>query len=338
MRKGQNPTKDRVPAYQTQQLGVAIVSYIPSLGGYFEQSLEILKYEIASLHRSTGYPFDLYVFDNGSCLEARTELFRLQTEGWINFLFAARHNLGKVACLNWILGSITNELICYADSDVIFRPGWFNHSLAILESFPQVGLVAAQPCLDDVLRGQGKAQAIFSDCLEYQVDRRAIEPRWVEEYATGFGYSSDKAEAFKRAQYKVVMNKQSGIQAVIGASHVQFLIQKQVARQVVPLPAAMSLSRKEDLNFNQKLDSLGYLHLSTLEPYYYHTGNTLDENAYNDISSQNLDDFLKTSPRTRSVQKTSLLLRLLKRMARLPVLGSIVYRSYRLLFELYSQS
>lgn len=337
MRKGQNPAKENLPAYQPQKVGVAVVSYIPSLGGYFEQSLEILKYEIASLHQATGTPFDLYIFDNGSCAEARAELFRLQAEGWIDFLFAARHNLGKIGCLNWILGSVPNELICYADSDVLFRPGWYEHSLAILESYPQTGLVAAQPCLDDVLRGRGRAQTIFNGRPGFRVELQAIDPRWVEEYATGFGYSPEKADAFKKNRYQMVTNMQTGVQAVIGASHVQFIIPREVARQVVPLQATMSLSRKEDLNFNQAVDRKGYTHLSTLEPYYYHMGNTLDQNASEAVASMGLDEFLQVSPQKHLPRKMGWGLQLLKRLSRLPVLGSIVYRSYKLLFEIYSQ-
>jgi hypothetical protein len=337
MRKGQNPAKEKIPAYQPQKVGVAVVSYIPSLGGYFEKSLEILKLEIASLHKSTGVPFDLYIFDNGSCVEARSELFHLQGEGWIDFLFVARHNLGKIGCLNWILGSVPNELICYADSDVLFRPGWYEKSLAILDSFPHTGLVAAQPCLDDVLRGKGQAQTIFDDQSRFRVELQTIDPRWVDEYATGFGYSPEKAENLKKSHYPMVTNIQTGVQAVIGASHVQFMIPREVARQIVPLPATMSLSRKEDLNLNQTVDRKGYLHLSTMEPYYYHMGNTLDKNSAEAAASMGLNEFLETSPHKNDSQKMTWWLRLLKRLARFPVFGSIIYRSYKLLFEIYSQ-
>jgi hypothetical protein len=326
-----------VPAYQAPGLGIAVVTYIPSLAGYFEHSLRVLKYEIASLHHSTGVPFDLYIFDNGSCNEVRQELFRLQDEGWIDFVFASRHNLGKIGMLNWILGSVPNEWICYADSDVLFRPGWYEHSRAILDSFPKTGLVAAQPCLDDVLRGQGRALAELRDAPGFHLDRMLIDPQWIDEYVTGFGYTAEKAELFKRSQYPMVSHIQTGTQAVIGASHVQFLIPRPVARQVVPLPATMSLSRQEDLNFNRTVDNLGYYHLSTLEPYYYHMGNTLDENVLSDIARFGLDRLLNMPAPAAKKKQSGWWLRWLRRLSRLPLLGSIVYRSYKLLFEIYSQ-
>jgi len=67
MRLGQNPSKDKLPAYQPARLGIALLSYIPSMAGYFEHSLEIIRYQIASIRHSTGMDFDLLVFDNGSC-------------------------------------------------------------------------------------------------------------------------------------------------------------------------------------------------------------------------------------------------------------------------------
>ena len=67
MRTGQNPSKSGVPAYTPQQLGIALLVYIPFKEGYFKDSLDILRFQIESLYRNTGSQFDLLVFDNGSC-------------------------------------------------------------------------------------------------------------------------------------------------------------------------------------------------------------------------------------------------------------------------------
>jgi hypothetical protein len=335
MRKGQNPSKDSLPAYQPEKLGIALVSYIPTLVGYFEHSLEVLKYEIASLHHSTGVEFDLYLFDNGSCAEVQAELFRLHNDGWIDFLFSSRHNLGKIGTMNWILGAVPNELICYADSDVLFRPGWFEHSLAIFEAYPRVGLVSAQPCLDDVLHARGQAQAAFDNDPAYRVEFRLVEARYVEEYATGFGYTADQCAALKKNQYKFITHLQSGVQAVVGATHVQFIIPRDVARQVGTLPATMSLSRQEDRNFNQAVDRLGYYHLSTLEPYYYHVGNVPDQNVLAEVTRMDLERMFQEPPKP-APSRPGWVLGVLRKFSHLPLLRSVIYRTYKLLFELYS--
>ena len=335
MRKGQNPSKDSLPAYQPERLGVAIISYIPSMAGYFEHSLEVLKYEIASVHHSMKTGFDLYIFDNGSCAEAQAELFHLHSEGWIDFLFSSRHNLGKVGAINWILGSVPNELICYADSDVLFRPGWYEHSLAILEAYPKSGLISAQPCLDDVLHGKGQAQNAFDHDPAYRVEIHPADAGHVEEYATGFGYTAEQRAQLLKNQYKFVTQLSTGVQVVVGATHVQFLIPRKVARQVGTLPATMSLSRQEDRNFNEAVDQLGFYHLSTPAPYYYHMGNVPDQNVRAEIARMNLEGMFQT-PLNKEKDSAGWFVRLLRKLSRLPLLGAVVYRAYRLLFKIYS--
>jgi glycosyltransferase involved in cell wall biosynthesis len=152
MRKGNNPAKLGLPAYQPKRLGLALLSYIPSQSGYFAQSLEVLRYQIASIYHSTK-EFDLLVFDNGSSPEVQDELRKLQSEGYIHFLVLSRFNIGKTGALNWILAALPNEFIGFSDGDVLFRPGWFEKSLEILQAFPTAGLVSVQPCLFDVLKG-----------------------------------------------------------------------------------------------------------------------------------------------------------------------------------------
>ena len=142
MRQGQNPAKMGLPAYQPKRLGLALLSYIPSQNAYFAQSLEILKYQIASVHHSTS-DFNLVVFDNGSMPEVQNELRGLQENGLIDFLCLSRFNLGKTGALNWILGALPNEMIGFADGDVLFRHGWWEQTERIFSMFPGAGLVTA---------------------------------------------------------------------------------------------------------------------------------------------------------------------------------------------------
>ena len=121
MRTGQNPSKSGIPAYKPKQIGIALLVYIPFLDGYFKHSLEILRFQIASLYENTKHQFDLLVFDNGSCSEVINTLSDLHDDRQIEWLVLSKHNLGKVGAWNWIFGSMPNELICYADSDVLFR-------------------------------------------------------------------------------------------------------------------------------------------------------------------------------------------------------------------------
>jgi glycosyltransferase involved in cell wall biosynthesis len=283
VRTGANPAKAGLPAYQPQRLGIATIVYIPSQEGYFQDSLEILKYMLASLRLATNQPFDLLVFDNGSCPEVVAALHSLYEQKQIDWLVLSQHNLGKAGAWNWIFAAMPNELVCYADSDVLFRPGWLEASLQVLEAFPQAGMVSAQPNFYDVMKGEGTAH------LELQKDGRyAFDDYWpareiIDEFCLGIGATQEIAEPFYQNPLPAVTNRELGVAAVIGASHMQFVIPRKVARQVVPLPASMGLRRAETMSLDYKIDELGCLHLSTQEAYVFHMGNTLSERLAQEV-------------------------------------------------------
>jgi glycosyltransferase involved in cell wall biosynthesis len=338
MRTGINPAKAGLPAYQPQTLGVATIVYIPSLEGYFEHSLEILKYTLASLRATIAQPFDLLVFDNGSCSQVVDELCSLRARGWIDWLILSRHNLGKAGAWNWIFSAMPNEILGYTDSDVLFRPGWLEASLEILESFPQAGMISAQPNFYDVMKGEGQAH------LALQGDERyAFTTYWpareiVDEYCLGIGASEELAQRFYRHPLPAVSDKKRGVQAVIGASHMQFVMPRQVARQVVPLPATRGLLHAETKALDYKVDQLGYLHLSTQTPYVFHMGNNLNERLLNEV--QQITSLSQKQP--IPVKKPSIpgsrWGRLLAALARRPRLKRGLVRLYNLLFQvLYTE-
>jgi hypothetical protein len=132
------------------------------------------------------------------------------------------------------------------------------------------------------------------------------------------------------------------VQAILGASHMQFLIPRQVARQVAPLPASKGLFRAETISLDRKVDELGYLHLSILENYVFHMGNTFTERLLDEVRRAGLDTpaivQAQASKSTALVRK-SLLQRSLERLARRPQFNRWLERLYHLLFRvLYSGS
>ena len=335
MRLGQNPSKDKLPAYQPARLGIALLSYIPSMAGYFEHSLEIIRYQIASIRHSTGMDFDLLVFDNGSCDETVSELQRMQRDGWIDMLIASRHNLGKIGALNWILGAMPNAFICYADSDVLFRPGWAENSLQILESFPRVGIVSAQPCFDDILRGSGKAHLALENDPRFQSQSRNLDASILDEYAAGVGLDPERLKIIKDTPSRLITNRENGVSAVVGATHMQFVCPRLVAQEIVPLPVSYGLGRLEDRNFNLKVDAAGYLHLSTLAAYVWHMGNVPDQKTIDEVQTMGLLEML-SAPLQKPLKTGGWAIRVMKRVARFGVFRVMLYRLYNFLFKLYA--
>lgn len=290
MRTGKNPAKTGLPAYTPHRLGVALILYIPFTEGYFEHSLEIFRYQVESLRAATTEPFDLLVFDNGSCPLVVSKLQELQASGWIDWLILSRHNMGKAGAWNWIFSAMPNELICYADSDVLFRPGWLQASLEVLEAFPKAGMVAAQPNFYDVMEGQGQAHQALHKDEGYEFGAYHPAPEIVEEYLVGINADEELADRFRStaagsgAGLPAVTHRSSGVQAVLGASHMQFIIPRTTARQVTPLPATKGLLRRETMSLDYRTDELGYLHLSVLKPYVFHMGNTVNERLRQEVA------------------------------------------------------
>jgi hypothetical protein len=337
MRKGQNPAKFGTPAYQPKRLGIAILSYIPSTEGYFEHALQILQFQIASIYQSTPDGFDLWVLDNGSCVEAQAELHRLHTSGWIDFLVSSRYNIGKTGALNWILGNLPNELICYTDSDVLFRQGWLENSLRILESFPEAGVVTAQPNLFDVLRGSGKAHLAFKENPLYQVEPEMLDPGTIEEYVYGVGLPPERGALLMDSPVQMLTNRETGVKAVIGATHMQFIMPCSLAREIVPLPASRGLSRDEDVVLNQRVDQLGYLHLSTPMAYVFHMGNRLDDKICSEVKGFELLQEPRAAPKKQSPVTYKRAIRLLNTFSKNRFIKEMLRRLYILLFEYHAQ-
>ena len=343
MRKGQNPAKMGLPNYLPKRLGIAILCWIPFQEGYFKQGLEILRYQIASIQLNTR-DFDLIVFDNGSCLEVQDELRRMQKQGLIHFLILSDFNLGKTGALNWILSALPNEIIGFSDGDVLFRQGWFEKSLEILQAFPLAGLVSVQPCLFDILDGNGQAYHKLENDPDYRLSNIQIDPVIVEEYGRGVGLPLERIEEVKQTPVPVVEEVKTGVRAVIGQSHMQFILPREVARRIPPLPSTRGLNRQESKKINEIVDQLGLVQLTSLEAFVYHLGNQLDGPALEEIRRMDLDSILQRNivyqsnhSRAEIQPSKNLAIKALNRLAQIPFIKRTFLRLYNFLFEFFSQ-
>jgi hypothetical protein len=333
MRTGQNPSKSGIPAYKPKQLGIALLVYIPFMEGYFKHSLDILNFQITSLYQNTEQPFDLLVFDNGSCSQVIDTLGDLHDGRYIEWLVLSQHNLGKVGAWNWIFGSMPNEFICYADSDVFFRREWFEVSLEILQAFPKAGMVSAQPTFHDVLDGKGKAHLSLDGDRDFRIGEFNPEFEIVEEYCLGIGADDELAAHFHNMTLQTITELRDNISAVIGATHMQFIIPKEVARQITPLPVSKGLYRAETIALDRKIDELGYLHLSALKNHVMHMGNTLNEDLLVEVQELDGDSRSSATPDKLVLSKKSLLFSWILRLSEIPSLNQYFLRIYDFLYR-----
>jgi len=342
MRKGQNPAKAGVKAHQPAQLGIATLVYIPVLEGYFDQSLEIFKIHLTSVRQNTAAQFDYWVFDNGSCPEVKRELEKLHEAGLISTLILSEHNLGKTGALNQMLAAMPNEWICFADSDMLFRPGWLEACWKINQSFPNCGMLGAQIIFPDWEVDKGNTQFRQTPDARFVFSQEKA-PEWIAtEYCRARGATEERTQVYREMLLDKVRSIQTGAEAYLGGnSHQQFLARRDVLRQILPLPSGLQLSREQDTYQDRRIDELGYLHLTTCVPYLYHMGNTIDPEIASEINRQQAEEgrsqgMSKAAHKPPRGWKQNLLWKGLARLSRIPWSRRLLLRLYNNLYEIFS--
>jgi len=271
MRKGQNPAKFVNTVSKPERITVALLNYIPFLSGFYAEGLDVLKLSLSSMRADAGLPFDLMVFDNGSCEEVRDYLIELKEQGNIQYLILSEKNLGKGGAWNIMLAGAPGEIISYTDSDVLFLPGWLKSSVELLESYPNTGMVTARPFRTN--------PEFCTATRDWAVKNAVLEEGSFIPWETfwEFNRSLGQDEEENRTIYAQTTDWRidyKGLKAFAGASHWQFTAYKQVLAQFLPfdMDRPMGQVKQLDLRMNEQ----GYLRLMTAQPLTMNLSNTLE--------------------------------------------------------------
>jgi len=195
-----------------------------------------------------------------------------QRAGHIQYLILSEKNLGKGGAWNIILSGAPGEIIAYADSDVLFYPGWLKASVELLETFPNVGMVTARPFRTN--------PQFYSSTLDWaeaqpevQVERGQFIP-W--EVFREFDLSLGQSEEEIRQRYETTEDVRltyRGVQAIAGASHWQFTAYKSTLAQFLPFQMDRPMGQVKQLD--QRVNEAGLLRLMPTQPYAMNLSNTL---------------------------------------------------------------
>ena len=145
MRIGRSLTRSQPSNYRPARVTVAVLVFIPEQTGYFKHRLDVLKLCLQSIMKHTDTPYELLIFDNGSCSEVVDYLTNLKDAGFVHYLILSRRNIGKWAAFQILFEAAPGEYVAYSDDDVLFHPGWLPAHLEISSVFPEAGLISGFP-------------------------------------------------------------------------------------------------------------------------------------------------------------------------------------------------
>ena len=322
-RVGMNPGRGKKSEYKPARVTLAVLTYLPEQAGYFEHRLETTRLCIESLVMNTPEPYDLMVFDNGSCKELVGLLCAMRDEDKIHNLFLSSRNIGKIGAFQYIFNAARGEIVAYTDDDVFFLPGWLDEHLKILDTYPKVGQVTGFYIRPHMSYANRSALA-FAQNPEVKSERGLIIPKdWEQHYIDNMGRTWEKYNE-EIAGLEDVALSYKGVEALVSAGHHQFVAPRQVILEALPqMWTGNLMGQMRDLDTT--VDNMGYSRLTTRQPVTRLIGNVVAPEMAAEARSYGI---AASAGQQREASG------LMKRLYRLSIVQALARRVYNFMFRI----
>jgi glycosyltransferase involved in cell wall biosynthesis len=321
-RVGMNPSRHQVTDYHPARVTIAMLTHIPNFTGYFSHRFDVLRLSLESLIANTHLPYDLLVFDNGSCPEVVNYLQELNDAGKIHYLLLSSRNIGKIGAFQIMFNAAPGEIVAYSDDDILFCPGWLEAHLEIIDTYPRVGMVTGIYLRTQVVEGLTSVNAFLSQPGVEVVRGRLIPEEWEHDYVVDSGREWDQYIA-ETANLEDIQIKYKGVTCLATAHHAQFVSPRQAILEALPdewSGRLMGKMREVDL----AVDRLGYLRLSTNQRVTQLMGNLIGDPIASKARSMGLGSF--------SVARVNFQSSLVQRIYRNPLIHRLAQGLYNRLY------
>lgn len=293
-RSGQNPMKWLPASEKPERITVVTIVHVPKLEDYWRHSLAVLKVFFRSLRANTPLPFDLYVFDNGSAEVVQDYLVELRRAGLVQCLVLSQRNLRKLGALNFLLQVAPGEIVSFADSDVLFLPGWLEATLEVLEAFPEAGQVTALPTADTADRHCAATRRGIAQDSDLAVSKgpALIPEHHIEAHRTSLGATAEEYAKRLKDRQDVLISR-GDVRAFVSAQDFQFTTRREFLERVLPLKVREASDYYDPVYspvLERKVDELGLWRLSTAGYHIHHLGNVAPQ-------FERLPDWMDVDPR-----------------------------------------
>lgn len=272
MRVGTNPAKSQtgLDGYGLHRIIVPV--YIPSLDGYFQHAIEVLRMCLESLRVTASNKAAVTIVSNGCVPEAIEEMERHL--GWADQLMLNRHNRGKIDAVVTIARGSYEPLITITDCDVLFRDGWIEAVEELFQRFPECGYVCPFPSPAGAWHHTSATLlgALARAELKYE---KVVDDRDLDRFAHSIGRPDLFKPEHRDAQLIV---RRNGATACVGAGHFTCTIRREVLAGMPSEPSLKAIEGQSELRWlDLPPDAMGFWRLSTPQAWVNHMGNIPEE-------------------------------------------------------------